>query len=124
MVGPNANETTVLLSNYEGIPAFITTIYQGLSSSGVKVEYASGCFDVKCSDKKYFSKALDIVADADYVIAVMGLDSTVESEGHDRANTTCELQPVDNLALPGCQTALVEAVTAINPRVILVPGSD
>ena len=98
MVGPNANATTVLLSNYEGIQAFITTIYQGLSSSGMKVEYASGCFDVKCSDKQYFSKALDIVADADYVIAVIGLD-TVESDGHDRANTTCESQPVDNIAL-------------------------
>ena len=124
VVGPNGNSSSVLLSSYEGIPAYIITIFQGLqeavNGTDIQVEYASGCSDVKCSDQKDFSKALAIVNDADYVIAVMGLDSTVESEGHDRANTTCDSQPVDNLALPGCQTALVEAVIASNPRVILV----
>ena len=124
VIGPNGNSSSVLLSTYEGIPAFITTIYQGLQEelkdTSVEVEYASGCSDVKCSDKNDFGKALAIVSDADYVIAVMGLDSTVESEGHDRANTTCDSQSVDNLALPGCQTALVETVIASNPRVILV----
>ena len=124
VIGPNGNSSSVLLSNYEGIPAHIITIFQGLqeavNSTDIQVEYASGCSDVKCSDQKDFSKALAIVDDADYVIAVMGLDGSVESEGHDRANTTCDSQPVDNLALPGCQTALVEAVIATNPRVILV----
>ena len=120
VIGPNGNSTSVLLSSYVGIPAFTITIYEGLKSSGVKVEYASGCHDVKCSDKHDFSKALAIVTDVDYVIAVMGLDGTVEAEAHDRANTTCESQPVDNLALPGCQTALVEAVIAMNLPVILV----
>ena len=124
VIGPNGNSSSVLLSNYEGIPAFTTTIYQGLQeelkNTSVEVEYASGCSDVKCSDKNDFGKALAIVSDADYVIAVMGLDGTVESEGHDRANTTCDSQSVDNLALPGCQTALVETVIASNPRVILV----
>ena len=124
VIGPNGNSPSVLLSNYEGIPAYIITIFQGLqeavNGTDIQVEYASGCSDVKCSDQKDFSKALAIVDDADYVIAVMGLDGSVESEGHDRANTTCDSQPVDNLALPGCQTALVEAVIASNPRVILV----
>ena len=124
VIGPNGNASLVLLSSYMGIPPFNVTIFQGLQeelrATGVQVEYVSGCSDVKCSDKSEFSKALAIVNDADYVIAVMGLDSTVESEGHDRANTTCDSQPVDNLALPGCQTALVEAVIASNPRVILV----
>ena len=122
VIGPNANASQVLLSNYEGIPAFTITIYEGLKASGraISMEYASGCSGVACPDKKYFDEALAIVNDTDYVIAVMGLDGTVEGEGHDRANTTCESQPVDNLALPGCQAALIEAVIAINPRVILV----
>ena len=123
VIGPNGNSSTVLLSNYEGIPPFTVTIYEGLQevfNPSVQVEYASGCRDVKCSDKDDFDKALAIVNDADYVVAVMGLDSTVEGEGKDRLNTTCESLPVDNIGLPGCQTALVEAVIASNPRVILV----
>ena len=115
VIGPNANASTALLSNYQGIPAFITTVYEGIKSTGVPVGYAPGCPDVTCANKSSFSQALSVAADADFVIAVMGLDGTVEGEGHDRVNTTCDSQPVDNLALPGCQTALVEEIIAINP---------
>ena len=124
IIGPNGNASSTLLSNYKGIPAFIVTILQGvqeaLNDSGIQVEFASGCSDVKCSTTSEFNNALNIVSNADYVLAVMGLDGTVESEGHDRANTTCEGKSVDNLALPGCQGALVEAVIAKRNKVILV----
>ena len=124
VIGPNGNASYTLLSNYRGIPAFIVTIFQGVQEavigSGIQVEFASGCTDVKCSTTSEFNKALNIVSNADYVLAVMGLDGTVESEGHDRANTTCEGKPVDNLALPGCQGALVEAAIAKGSEVILV----
>ena len=120
VIGPNANASTTLLSSYEGIPPSIVTIYEGIRNTHVQVDYAPGCKDVMCSDKSEFSKVLSIVAGADYVVAVMGLDSTIEREGYDRKNTTCEGEPVDNLALPGCQTALVEAVLSVNPQVILV----
>ena len=124
VVGPNANSSLVLLSSYMGIPPYNVTILQGLleilKESSTVVQYASGCADVKCSNKSEFQAALSTVQDADYVIAVMGLDSSVEREGDDRANTTCESDPIDNLALPGCQTALVEAIAFSTPRVILV----
>ena len=120
VIGPNANASTVLLSNYEGIPAYITTVYEGIKRTGIPVEYAPGCADVLCANKSSFSQALAVAYDADFVVAVMGLDGLVESEGHDRKNTTCESQPVDNLALPGCQTALIEEIISLNPRVILV----
>ena len=124
IIGPNANSSLVLLSSFIGIPPFIITIFEGLQdtlmNSSVKIEYASGCPDVKCLNKAKFDEALAIANDADYVIAVMGLDRSVEREGEDRVNTTCDSQPVDNLALPGCQTALIEAVISANPRVILV----
>ena len=124
VIGPNGNATTILLSNYPGIPEFIVTVLQGIqevtNGSGIQVDFTSGCSDVKCSNKSEFNETLNIASKADYVVAVMGLDGTVESEGHDRANTTCESVPVDNLALPGCQGALMEAVMAINSKVILV----
>lgn len=124
VIGPNGNSSLVLLSSYMGIPPFNVTIYQGLQNAlkdtDIHLQYSSGCSDVKCSSKVKFDEALAIVSDADYVIAVMGLDSTVEREGEDRANTTCDSQPVDNLALPGCQTELIKTVIAKNPHVILV----
>ena len=124
VIGPNANATNTLLSNYQGIPSFIVSILQGLreatNSTHVDIEYQPGCKNVMCSDTSLFDEALEIVHNADFVIMVMGLDSTVEGEGHDRANTTCESAPVDNLALPGCQAKLVEEVITYNPRVILV----
>jgi beta-glucosidase len=120
VIGPNANSSAVLISDYEGIPAFVTTVYDGIKNTGIAAEYAPGCSDVACTNQKGFDDVLKILLDADYVVAVMGLDGSVEGEGHDRANTTCDSEPIDNIALPGCQTALIEAVTSINPRVILV----
>ena len=124
VVGPNANSSLVLLSSYMGIPPYNITILQGLQDilkdTATVIQYEPGCADVKCSNKSGFEAALSIVEDADYVIAVMGLDSSVERESEDRVNTTCELEPIDNLALPGCQTALIEAIISLNPHVILV----
>ena len=124
VIGPNANATRTLLSNYEGIPSSITSVLKGIedavNGSHVEVSYAPGCASVKCPNTTGFKSALELVHDADYVILVMGLDSTVESEGHDRADTVCESVEHDILALPGCQTKLVEEVVYLNSRVILV----
>ena len=124
VIGPLADATQTLLSNFEGIPAHTVSVLEGIQTevagSIITVEYASGCINATCANKTKFDSVLGAVKDADFVIAVMGLDEQVEGEMHDRANTTCESQPVDNLALPGCQGALLEAVIAVNPRVILV----
>ena len=125
IIGPNANNSHVMLSNYEGIPSSVVTVFQGVqqflgnSSSHVMVEYALGC-TVQCPNKKNYSAALDLALRADYVIMVMGLSDEVEGENHDRMQTSCLDIPVPHLGLPGCQTKLVEAVAAINPRVVLV----
>ncbi len=50
---------------------------------------------------------------ADVAIVVVGTTETVESEGFDR----------DSLALPGGQDELVRAVTAANPRTVVVVNS-
>ena len=124
VIGPNANATQTLLSNYEGIPSSIVSVLQGIqeavSGSHVQVAYAPGCTSIKCPNSSKFSDAIDIVHTVDYVIMVMGLDSTVEGEGHDRAETECNGTPQDVLALPGCQGELVETIIQYNSRVILV----
>ena len=124
VIGPNANATQTLLSNYEGIPSSITSVLIGIedavNGSHVEVSYAPGCASVECPDTTGFKSALELVHDADYVVLVMGLDSSVEGEGHDRAQVACESVKHDILALPGCQTELVEEAIHLNSRVILV----
>lgn len=120
VIGPNANST--LLSSHGGTPAFVISILQGIrdavNHTHVEVEYQTGCNGVACPDTSLFEKAVDIVHDADFVIMVMGLDYSVESEG--RVATTCESTLVNTLRLPGCQERLIEEVIDYNSHVILI----
>ena len=55
-------------------------------------------------------RAVRAAAAADVAVVVVGLDSTWETEGRDRAG----------LLLPGGQAALVERIAAANPRTVVV----
>jgi beta-glucosidase len=55
-------------------------------------------------------RAVAAAAAADVAVVVVGMDSTWETEGRDRADLT----------LPGGQAALVERVAAANPRTVVV----
>ena len=124
IIGPNANDTGVLLSNYEGIPDKVVTIQEGITTeivgSGIELSSALGCKTISCPDKSSFDDAKDAAKGADYVILVLGLQGSLEGEGHDRAPTKCEGIEQDVLALPGCQGALVDSILTVNSKVILV----
>ena len=124
VIGPNANATKTLLSNYEGIPFKIISVLEGIKEvfvgSNITVNYASGCADVKCETKDSFNDALQIAKLADYVVMVMGLDETVEAEGRDRVHVPCDGAAYDVLEPPGCQNALVQQVAELNSQIILV----
>ena len=124
VVGPNANVSNTLLSNYQGIPSRVVTVLQGIQEAikeqEVTVSYSPGCKDVRCESKEAIQDAIKIAKSADYVVVVIGLDHTVEGEGHDRSKSTCGAEYNDILEPPGCQNDLVEEITAINGRVIVV----
>ena len=54
--------------------------------------------------------AVHAAKEADVAIVVVGMNDTWESEGHDRAD----------IALPGEQEELIRAVTAVNPKTVVV----
>ena len=124
IIGPNADASKALISNYAGITDSIVTIADGIISSlpaGVNSTVVSGCDGVKCETKLHFSDAVNAAKQADYVVMVMGLDGSLEGEDHDRALHSCiDGTTPDILALPGCQSKLVEAVAAVHSNVILV----
>ena len=124
VIGPNANSTQALLSNYEGIPPKTVTVLEGiqnvLKGMNADIKYAPGCMDAKCEDMSKFEEALDLCMDDKLVVMVMGMDQSIESEGQDRGPTNCYGLNNDVLGLPGCQSVLVERATVRSQRVILV----
>ena len=59
------------------------------------------------------AEAVAAATDADIAVVVVGTNSAIESEGFDRTD----------LDLPGHQNELVEAVTAANPRTVVIVNS-
>ncbi|KAM2041301.1 hypothetical protein FF1_034883 [Malus domestica] len=111
IIGPNANATTVMISNYAGIPCSYTSPLQGVQKYVPAVKYAPGCNNVKCADESLIGAAAQASATADAVVVVVGLDQSIEAEGLDR----------ENLTLPGFQEKLVnQVVSAAKGNVILV----
>ena len=122
VVGPHGNATHTPLSNYAGIPSKVVSPLEGIQKqlSGATVNFSEGCSSPKCSDTSKFKDALDIVHSADVVVMVMGIDGSIEGEGHDRVGSSCNGKSIDVLQLPGCQNEFIQQVTALNSKVILV----
>lgn len=111
VIGPNANATEVMISNYAGIPCGYTSPLEGLQKYVSTVTYEPGCGNVKCSDETLVEAATKAAAAVDAVVVVVGLDQSIEAEGLDRVNLT----------LPGYQEKLVmEVANATEGTVILV----
>ncbi len=122
VVGPHGTATHTPLSNYAGIPSKVVSPLEGIQKqlSGAMVNFAEGCQNPKCTDTSKFKDALDIVRSADVVVMVMGIDGSIEGEGHDRVGSSCNGKSIDVLQLPGCQNEFIQQVTALNSKVILV----
>ncbi|ERN01971.1 hypothetical protein AMTR_s00045p00064880 [Amborella trichopoda] len=83
VIGNNANATDVMRGNYAGIPRRYVSPIEGLSKYAT-VEYHLGCKDSHCGDTSLFEDAISASKTADVTILVMGLDTQIEAEGHDR----------------------------------------
>jgi len=128
LIGPNANATQTLLSNYEGGNTLVNShsilaAFEARAAGGAfAVSYAVGCTNatglpsVWCQDDVGIAPAAAAAAAADVAVVVVGLCSVcpdgwrVEGEGHDRAA----------LGLPGRQDELVAAVVATGTPIVVV----
>ncbi|KAH6759009.1 Glycosyl hydrolase family protein [Perilla frutescens var. frutescens] len=114
VVGPNANNAYVLRGNYDGPPCKNVEILKALKGYVANTLFDQGCNFVNCTSAST-EAAVGIAKEADYVILVMGLDQTQETEAHDRIQLT----------LPGLQETLIKTivVAAKNPVIlVLVTG--
>ena len=100
----------MFLSNNVGIPCSPRSLYDGLKENSKTITYAFGCRDVKCDSDDGFAVAIDIAKQADFVVIVAGLDTTLETEDLDRVS----------LLLPGKQMDLVSRVAAASKRPVIL----
>ncbi len=90
VVGPTAANTNALLGNYYGVSPRLVTLLEGIVervAEGTRVEYRAGC-PLSQPGAPGINYTFGTAADCELVIAVLGLDSTLEGEEGDAVAST------------------------------------
>lgn len=128
VIGPNADNRRALVGNYEGTASRYVTVLEGIQDyvgEKIRVLYSEGCHlyqDRTSGLAEANDRAAEVrgVCEAsDVVIAVMGLDASLEGEEGDTGN---EYGSGDkpNLNLPGLQHDILKLAKESGKPVILV----
>jgi beta-glucosidase len=122
LLGPNAANLHALLGNYYGLSRRFVTILEGLTErtqnhEGITLEYRQGCLLDK--ENAVPGRARDIAEGVDLVIAVFGLDSSLEGEEGD-AIASEENGDRSTIQLPFSQEAYLKALRASGTPIVLI----
>jgi beta-glucosidase len=133
VIGPYANDTSVLLGNYNGIPSQPVTILEGIRRSaakGLKVTYCQGVEKPEIQairDQKsdisadpLFVQSVSIARKADVVIFVGGISPNLEGEEMDVKVPGFAAGDRTSLDLPQNQQLLLEQLKATGKPIILI----
>ncbi len=127
VIGPNANDTQVLVGNYFGVPSDPITPLRGIRervAPGTRVRYAQGC-RLTGTEREgpapsgLISEAVSVAARADAVVLCLGLSADIEGEQGDAGNSEAAGDRI-SLGLPGLQQELLERVVAVGKPTVLV----
>ena len=123
VVGPNADDISVLLANYNGRPSKYVTLLQGVQSYSDNVLYAKGCDHFKeptafCNEKMH-NEALIIAKKCDVVVMCMGLNPDFEGEEADEYSASLGGDKA-SISLPKIQRDLYERIKKLNKPIIFV----
>ncbi len=124
VLGPNADDSTVVLGNYNGFPDHTVTVLEGIRGkvpAGTNVYYEKGVDYVQGAASADVDAVAARVKDADVIVFVGGISPRLEGEemrdvhldgfsGGDRTS----------IALPAVQTKLMKALYATGKPVIFV----
>lgn len=124
VIGPNADDMSVLLGNYNGTPSRYTTLLRGLQdASAGRVIYARGCHIYDDQPHPWaeqpLREAVIAAQQADVVVLCMGLNPLMEGEEGDAYNGDISGDKPD-LELPASQEALFQAVAAVGKPMVFV----
>lgn len=124
VIGPNADDKSVLLGNYNGTPSRYSTLLKGIQDgTDAEVIYAYGS---KIAGKKqdywaeqYEREAIIAAEKSDVVIMCMGLNPMMEGEEGDAYNGTASGDKL-SLELPEVQQLLYDEIIKVGKPVIFV----
>ena len=124
VIGPNADDKSVLLANYNGTPSRYTTILRGIQDAAKgNVDYAVGCDiakeKVNAWEEQLLNEALLAAKRADVVVMCMGLNPTFEGEEGDDYNGDMSGDKPD-LELPKSQQFLFDKIVEIGTPIVFV----
>lgn len=124
VIGPVADDVTVLLGNYNGTPSRYTTLLTGIQSQAKgKVYYARGShlFDdeVHRAVERPLREAIIAARYADVVIMMCGLNPSLEGEETDNYNGSAGGDKID-IELPPSQRTLYREIIKLGKPVIFV----
>jgi beta-glucosidase len=133
VIGPYANDTSVLLGNYNGIPSHPVTLLQGIrnkAGKGTKVIYCQGvnkpevqalrAENINFSADPSFSEAISVSMTADVIIFVGGISPNLEGEEMDVKVPGFSAGDRTTLDLPQNQLKLLEKLKLIGKPIILL----
>lgn len=129
VIGPNADERSILLGNYNGLPYRYTTLFEGISDAApesVKIYKARGCELLRDTtsgwQEKPLNEALIVAGKSDVVILCLGLRPDIEGEEGDAFNSDLSGDRRD-IALPASQQRLFDELARLGKPIVVVNSS-
>ncbi|MCU0489922.1 MAG: glycoside hydrolase family 3 C-terminal domain-containing protein [Anaerolineales bacterium] len=125
VIGPNADNPSLLLGNYNGMPSHIITPFHGIlqhAGAGVMVDTSPGC-GLLDRNQAALGRALELAEASELVIFVAGLSQILEGEeGQEEGVSEGRRSQGDRqgLELPDAQEELLKALHATGKPVVLV----
>ncbi len=123
VVGPTADDEEVLLGNYNGKPSHAVTILDGIRAKaqarGVAVRYEKGC-GIASKSTSGIAGAVEAVRRPEIGVAVVVLGLSPRYEGEEKDSLLNPGGDRRDIALPGVQQRLLEAVVAVGKPTVLV----
>ncbi|MGN6400305.1 MAG: glycoside hydrolase family 3 C-terminal domain-containing protein [Flavisolibacter sp.] len=126
VIGPNANDAEVPLGNYNGEPAHVTTVVEGIQNNlnnSSKLLYEKGCYiidTVNYDRQKDFAPAIEAATKADVIVFVGGISPRLEGEELQVNVDGFKGGDKTNLDLPSVQTALLKELKKTGKPLVLV----
>jgi beta-glucosidase len=126
VIGPNANDAELMLGNYNGEPAHVTTLLEGIKNiAGAETEilYHKGCYIVDTPNYNRFmdfKEALTVALKADVIIFAGGISPRLEGEELQVKIDGFKGGDKTNLDLPPVQTALLKELKKTGKPIVLV----
>ena len=120
MVGPNANDSTMLWANYNGFPSKTITLLQGIKNKmpDATVIYVKGCSHTVEVIADSLNLAVSKVKNAEVILFIGGISPRLEGEEMKVTNEGFKGGDRTNIEVPAIQKALVKALKATGKPVV------